>query len=621
RQWPTLYRRWQAQKSKAAEAQQIEQRKNSDQIKVISIPQIITVRDLAVKLGLPVTRVISELMKNGIFASLNERVDYDTANIIADDLGFKVELQASSTITEQSQQEEKLKDAISKEAKENLKPRPPVVVVMGHVDHGKTKLLDAIRKTDVVSGEAGGITQHIGAYQVEKKGRKITFIDTPGHEAFTAMRSRGAKIADVAILVVAADDSIMPQTVEALRIIENAKLPMLVAVNKIDKPEANLDKVKQDLSRYNLVPEDWGGKTIVVPVSALKGKGIDELLEMVLLVADLEKEKIIANPDRLALGTIVESRVNKNEGPVATILVQAGTLRLSDALSIENTYYGKARAMKDWNGHEIKEAGPSTPVRILGFKEAPQVGDIVEVVTDIESLTKDVKKRHFAQGSAAAQAPAMVQKKEEEKAAKQLINLIIKADVLGSLEAIVESLEKIEHPEVGLEIISKGLGNITENDIARADGGKALILGFNVKMAPRAESQAREKKIVPQTYKVIYDLIEDVKGRLEKMLKPEIIRTDLGEATLLQVFRNEGQFAIFGGKVTKGKVEAGAKVSVYRDKVEVTKGTIEQLQHNKQVAKEVYTGQEFGIKFKGKADFQAGDTLVIYWEVEKVRKL
>ncbi len=380
REWPYLYKQWQDRKKAEEATKEIGAIRKAVANQVYKIPSAITVRDFAAKLGLPVTKIIQELMKSGIFASLNERIDFETASIIADDLGCKVELETGGVDVSKSTQDAKIKDAFEKEKKEDLKVRAPVVVVMGHVDHGKTKLLDAIRKTNVVAGEAGGITQHIGAYQVEKKGRKITFIDTPGHEAFTAMRSRGARIADVAILVVAADDSVMPQTVEALRIIEAAKIPFLVAVNKIDKPEANLEKVKQDLSRYNLIPEDWGGKTVISPVSAMTGKGIDDLLETVLLLTDLEKDKMMANPDRLALGTIVESRVDKNQGPLATVLVQAGTLRVNEILSIGNVFYGKVKAMKDWNGSTVKEAGPSTPVRVLGFKVAPEVGDIVEVV-------------------------------------------------------------------------------------------------------------------------------------------------------------------------------------------------------------------------------------------------
>lgn len=619
RQWPMLYKSWQERKRKEEDARQIQSRVTNAEAKVIGIPQIITVRDLAAKLGLPVTRIIQELMKNGIFASLNERIDYDTASVISDDLGFKVELQKSET-SSKPQQEEKLKDAFNKEEKGNLKSRAPVVVVMGHVDHGKTKLLDAIRKTDVVSGEAGGITQHIGAYQVVRKGRPITFIDTPGHEAFTAMRSRGARIADVAILVVAADDSIMPQTVEALRIIEAAKLPMIVAVNKIDKPEANVDKVKQDLARYNILTEDFGGKTVLVPVSALKGKGIDDLLEMILLVADLDKDKIMANPDRLAMGTVVESHVDKNEGPVATVLVQAGTLKVNNIMAVDKTLFGRVRAMKDWNGHELTEAIPSTPVKILGFKVAPLVGDIIEVHETLENLSRDVKRKYY-NNDAMPQTATSSQKKEEDRKEKKLLNIVIKADVLGSLEAVFESLEKIEHPEVGVDIVTKGLGNITESDIERAVSSKSLILGFNVRPSQGAENLARDKKVEIHLYKIIYDLIEDIRKRLEEMLTPEITRTDLGEATVLQMFRKDGGMAIVGGKVTKGKIEQGAVVSAMRNKVEIAKGTIEQLQHNKQAAKEVYTGQEFGIKFKGKGDIEAGDILVAYREEKKVRKL
>lgn len=618
RDWANLYKKWQNLQT-ATQAQAIKSQIAAGP-KLIKIPSIITVRDLAAKMNLPVTKVIQELMKNGIFASLNERIDFETATIIADDLGIQTERE-DTELDLKPGQEERLKEVIESESKENLKPRPPVVVVMGHVDHGKTKLLDAIRKTNVVAGEAGGITQHIGAYQVEKKNRKITFIDTPGHEAFTAMRSRGARIADVAILVVAADDSVMPQTIEALKIIEAAKLPMIVAINKIDKPEANLDRVKQDLSRHNLIPEDWGGKTIMVAVSALKGTGIDDLLEMVLLVADLDKDKIVANPDRQALGTVVESHVNKNEGPVATVLIQAGQLKINDILSIDHIFYGKARAMKDWKGQAIKEALPSTPVRILGLKVAPKVGDIIEVVSDTANLDKKAYKKLSSQETASAFQIGTRSKKEETVKTKQLFNVIVRADVLGSLEAILESLEKIDHPEVGLEVVVKGLGNINENDVLRAESASALVLGFNVRLSPSAEKLAREKNIEIKLHRIIYDLLAEVKERLEKMLAPEIIRTDLGEAKILQIFRKEAQYAVIGCRVLRGKVDLSAKISVQRQNHEVSSGLIEQLQHNKQNVKEVYEGQECGIKYKGKPNLEVNDTLIIYKEDERVRKL
>lgn len=618
--WGFLYKKYQAQKRMAkAEAEEKERAVEAGP-KIVRIPEIITVRELAARLKLPVTRVIEQLMKSGIFASLNERIDYETAHILADDLGYQVVKEEGQEISVKPAAEEKLKIAFEAEKKENLKSRPPVVVVMGHVDHGKTKLLDAIRKTNVVAGEAGGITQHIGAYQAEKKDRRITFIDTPGHEAFTAMRSRGARVADIAILVVAADDSVKPQTVEALKIIEAAKLPLLVAINKIDKPEANVDKVKQDLAKYNLIPEDWGGKTVMAPVSALQGKGIDELLEMVLLVADLDQEKIRANPDRLALGTIIESHVDKLEGPVATVLVQAGTLKVNDILSIDNIFYGKVKAMRDWNGQIVKAAVPAMPVKILGFKVAPKVGDIVEVVAGMERLGKKVKKRDLMKQAISPMAPA-VTKEEKGAEAKRVINLVIKTDVLGSLEAITESLEKIEHPEVGVKIVAKGLGNITETDVSRAESAKALVVGFNVMVSARMQDLAREKGVEVKIYKIIYEVINDVKGRLQEMLSPEVIRTDLGKAEVLAVFRRESDYGVIGGRVTSGKIEKGAKVSVLREEVEMTKGVIEELQHNKQPVKEVVQGQEFGMKFKGRPTISEGDILVIYYQEEKKRKL
>lgn len=585
----------------------------------VKLPQVITVRDFAAKLQLPVTSVIKELMKNGILASLNEKIDYETAAIVAEDMGFSTE-----KIDEEVEGDfvgDKVKELIEQDEKSSQKPRPPVVVVMGHVDHGKTKLLDAVRKTHVMESEAGGITQHIGAYQASYKGRTLTFIDTPGHEAFTAMRSRGAKIADIAILVVAADDGVQPQTKEAIKIIEAAKIPFLVAVNKIDKPEANIEKIKQELSALNLIPEDWGGKTICVPISAKQMIGIDDLLDMVLLIADMEKERIVANPERCAVGTVIESHIDKGEGPVATVLVQAGTLSRNDNLTIDNVLYGRTRAMKNFRGEPVDSAGPGTPVKILGLKAAPQVGDILEVKGDLSECQRKIKPSY-------TQRDQVVVKKTggEEEQKKKKLNIILKTDVLGSLEALLASFEKMDYPTVSLEIVSQGLGNITEAEVLRAEAVGAKIFGFNILVGPKVEELARSKGVEIKIFNVIYDLIDEVKKGLEALLDVEIIVTELGKMEVAAIFRTEPASMIVGGKIKEGKIlfdpkGLQTKIKVIRGQEQVGEGFLVQLQSAKSEVKEVAAGQECGIKYKGKPVIRAGDTLVAYREEKRIRKL
>jgi len=437
--------------------------------KDVTLPQVIIVRELAGKLNLPVTKVIQQLMKAGILASQNERLDFETAAIIAEELGFRAikEVQKEEDAIEIVQAIDRIQAAFTGEAAENLKPRPPVVVVMGHVDHGKTRTLDAIRTTNVMGGEAGGITQHIGAYQVIKKDRNLTFIDTPGHEAFTVMRSRGAKVADIAILVVAADDGVQPQTKEAINIIQAAKLPFVVALNKIDKPEADPDRVLAQLAESGVTTEAWGGQIPVARISAKTGQGVDELLDLVILVADMNADKIRANPNRLAIGTIIEAHVDKGEGPVGTVLIQSGSLKKNDALGIAGAAYGRVRSMRDWTGKQLEEAPPGTPVKILGFKVAPAVGDILEVPKDPKSLeVKKVKTAH--QVAAQFTAMKMIPPEGEEKSVKKILNVVLKCDTLGSLEALLGMFEKVQHADVGVEVIQKGLGNVNEGDVTRA---------------------------------------------------------------------------------------------------------------------------------------------------------
>jgi len=616
-QWPKLLAKYKdLNTSKEVEIK--DQIEESVEKKSITIPSAVRVKDFAEKLKIPLSKVMAELMKNGVLSSMNEEIDFDTAAIVGQELGFEVLENRNIGAEKEKTTVQKLESLLAEEDENKLKERPPVIVVMGHVDHGKTKLLDAIRKTNIVDAESGGITQHIGAYQAEKDGKMMTFIDTPGHEAFTTMRSRGARVADVAVLVIAADDSIQPQTKESIKIIKSAGLPMVVAINKIDKPDANPDKVKQDLAAMNLTPEDWGGKTITVPISAKQGTGIDDLLEMILLVADTEKEEIMANPNKSAVGTIIESHIDKGEGPVATILVQNGTLQNGDLVEVSGTFYGKIRAMKNFKGDDVNQAPPSMPVKILGLKAAPSVGDILEVKSDINRKSK--LKRYQLKKQATDYTRPSEAKKDKDKNAKSL-DVIIKADVLGSLEAIIASLTNMDNPEVSVNIISKGLGNINESDIKHAGASDAFVLGFHVKPTQDAASLAREKKVEIKLYDIIYKLLEDVKSRLEELLSPEVIRTDLGRLKVLAVFRKEKNSMIIGGSVTKGIVKFGAKVDVFRDKVKLATGNITQLQINKVDVNEAETGKECGIKFEGKPVIEEGDFLEVYTEEVKEKKL
>lgn len=614
REWPRYQKKLEIEKrNKKDETQNTSE--NTEKKKII-IPQLIIVKEFADIAEIPVSKILGELMKNGIFASMNERIDYDTAAVIGADLGLDVQLQEDVEQTKSKEEKKKLENILEKEEDKNLKVRPPVIVVMGHVDHGKTALLDAIRRTNVIEGEAGGITQHIGAYQVERRKRTITFIDTPGHEAFTAMRSRGAKVADIAVLVVAADDGVKPQTVEAFRIMEAAKIPYVVAINKIDKPEANIDKTKQELSsQLNITPEDWGGKTICAPVSAKVGTGVEDLLDMILLTADLDEEKLKANPDRDAIGTVVESNVNKAAGPMATILIQNGTLKVGDQLTFEGQLYGKVRALKDYKGEDIKEAGPSTPAQILGLKIAPEVGDMLQV-----GEGEKIKARKMKTGKKKFNTIKQ-NESEETKSNKKLLNLIIKSDVFGSAEAIEESLEKIATEYVGVNILHKGLGNITEGDIEKAEGSGAQILGFNVKVPPQTENTIREKEVIVKTFNIIYDLIEYVKEEMQKIVEVEIVRNDLGKLKVLGVFRTEKTNQIIGGKILEGKVEIDSKVEVFRDKEYVTSGVISRLQSGKQNVNEVGENEECGMQFEGDPVIEEGDILEFYKEEEIIKKL
>ena len=590
--------------------------------KEVKLPPVITVRDFAGLLHLPVTRVIQQLMKAGILASQNERIDFTTASIIADELGFAASSEQEGDVAPEEMLEasDRIKEILDTETTETRSTRPPVVVVMGHVDHGKTRTLDAIRKTNVMEGESGGITQHIGAYQVDKKGRKITFIDTPGHEAFTVMRSRGAKIADVAILVVAADDGVQPQTKESISIIKAAKLPFVVALNKIDKPDIDVNRVLGQLAELNVTVEEWGGDVPMGRISAKTGQGIDELLDLVLLVADIDKDRVTANPNGLAAGTIIESHVDKAEGPVATMLVQNGTLNKNDALGVGGIAYGRVRAMRDWNGKQVEHATPGTPVKILGFKAAPAVGDIVEVPKHAHDL--EVRKVKSAQVADTFTATKVVSQEASGDHKKIELNIVIKTDVLGSLEALLGMIEKIDHELVAATVIQKGLGNVTDSDIERAaNSHPSVVYGFNVMVPTQVEIVAREKGVTVKTYKVIYDLFNDIIERLNGLLPQEVTITNTGSAEVAAIFRTETGKMIVGMRVKEGKLFTGTKVRVWRGEDPIGEGVLEQIQIGKSVVKEAAGGQECGVSYKGKIKLLVGDRLEGYTEERKARKV
>ena len=631
RQWRRIKRDLDEKKRKELEEQKEKEKElRKQEGHTVSLPpDVITVKEFAERLGMSVTQVITELMKNGILANQNQNIDHETAAIMAEEFGFTVEKEAGegeAAGEDDAEKESALESALSRGEKNEQ--RPPVIVVMGHVDHGKTTLLDTIRETDITAGESGGITQHIGAYQTiwkdpkTKTERPITFIDTPGHEAFTVMRSRGAKVADIAILIVAADDGVKPQTKEVIQIIKAAKLPFVVAINKIDKEGADVQRVKTELSQYDILAEEWGGNVPMVEISAKNKINIDKLLDVLLLVTDMHADDITADPAAPAAGTVIESHVDKSTGPVATILVQSGTLHQSDPLVVNGEIYGKVRAMKDYRGETIEEAGPSTPAQIIGFKVAPEVGDVLDVGRAGSAEKIDVKQKRTEQTGAQKQTVVETHRDDdEEEGGKKTLNLLIKADVLGSLEAIIGSLEKIKHGEVGVKIIGKGLGNITENDVTKAEAGDATIIAFQVTPTPVAEESMREHGVPFLRYEVIYDLIDWVKEELQKLLSHERIVTELGNLKILAVFRTDKKAMTVGGRVEKGKIVKDALVRVKRDGEVIGKGKITELQTGKQAVKEVPSGTECGLRYEGKVKIEKGDVLEAYTEESKERTI
>ncbi|HCX63633.1 MAG TPA: translation initiation factor IF-2 [Eubacteriaceae bacterium] len=576
----------------------------SEETEVFMIPTSISVGDLAAKVNIPSTDIIKKLIGYGVMATINQEIDFDTVEIVANDLGFEVELEdVEEEVAELIEEEEE-------EDEENLQYRPPVITVMGHVDHGKTSLLDAIRKTNVIGGEAGGITQHIGAYSVKNGDQSITFIDTPGHEAFTAMRHRGASVTDIAILVVAADDGVMPQTVEAINHAKAAGVPIIVAINKMDKPAANPDRVKQELTEHHLVAEEWGGDTICVPVSAMTREGIDNLLEMITLVAEIQDLK--ANPNRLAKGTVIEAELDKGRGVVSTLLVKAGTLRVGDPI-VSGTSYGKVRAMVNEKGKNQKQAGPSTPVEILGLNEVPGAGEEFFAVKDDKTARQIAEKRktYLKEQQIKKSAPLSLdglfhQIKDGEI---QDIKIIVKGDVQGSVEAIKQSLEKLTNENVRVNIIHQGVGAISESDVMLAAASNAIIIGFNVRPGNKVVSIAEQEKVDIRLYRVIYDAIADVEDAMKGMLAPEYKEVVLGTAEVRQTFKVPNIGTIAGCYVTEGKINRNNDVRVIRDGVVLFEGTLESLKRFKDDVKEVAQGYECGLGIERYNDLKEGDII------------
>ena len=567
----------------------------------VKIPEEITVGELASRMKKTAGEVIKLLMKNGVMAGINQTIDFDTAEYVATEMGCKVEKEVTVTIEEQI-----IDDHV--DTADELETRAPVVVVMGHVDHGKTSLLDAIRKTSVTAGEAGGITQHIGAYTVDVNGKSITFLDTPGHAAFTSMRARGAMCTDIAILVVAADDGIMPQTIESINHAKAAQVPIIVAINKMDKPTANPDKIKEQLTKYDLIPEEWGGDTIICPISAKTGQGLDELLEMVTLTAEMQELK--ANPNRRGKGTVIEARLDKTRGPIATLLVQNGTLKQGDII-IAGTAVGRVRVMTNDKGRTVKTAGPSQPVEITGLADVPTPGDEFDAVTDERMARELVEQRRQAEKDALAKLTTKVTldnlfAKMQEGEMKQL-NLVVKADVQGSAEAVKASLEKISNDEVRVRVIHAGVGAINETDILLASTSGAIVVGFNVRADAAAQASAQRAKVDMRFYRVIYDAIDEIEAAMKGMLAPKYQEVIIGHAEVRQTYKVSAIGTIAGCMVKDGKVSRDAKVRVLRDNIVIHEGEVGSLQRFKDAAKEVTAGFECGMSIAKFNDIKEGD--------------
>jgi translation initiation factor IF-2 len=568
----------------------------------VQVPQVVGVGEYAEKLGMPVTRVIAELMKNGVMATINEQIDFDTAAIIGADLGFDVQPAESVQVT-----------AKPRAAKGEGESRPPVVTVMGHVDHGKTSLLDAIRNADVVSGEAGAITQHIGAYQIKRKDRWITFLDTPGHEAFSALRAHGARMTDVAIIVVAADDGVKPQTKEAVKMAREAGVQLVVAINKVDKPGADVNRVKQELSELELVSEDWGGKTVMVEVSAKTSLGVDQLIDMVLLVVDLEDLR--ARSTGPVEGVVVESHLDSGRGPVVTVLVREGSLGVGDYLVAGRTY-GKVRSLEDFRGKRIKQASPGMPAVVTGLKAVPEFGDTFNAVASEKEARDTAVSR---QRTDSIKSMVRVKKIDASEISSAItagrisdLNVVVKADVQGSLESLLNSLSELRNEEVAVKVVHSGVGDVRESDVTLAKTTGAIILGFNVAISSVVKQLATREQVKVQLYKVIYELLDDLRDVLSQMMSPETVETTSAELKILGVFKLGKGNVICGGKVLSGKVEPKLALRVMRGGNEIGRGNLTNLQKDKQEAKAVYEGEECGLSVATGIAIEVGDVLEFY---------
>jgi len=582
---------------------------------LIEVPAFLTVRELASLMGESPINVIKELMANGIMANINQQIDFDTAAIVAGEMGFDVVAHQEAAAEAAVEEEEKTgwRKVLAEESAADLEPRPPIVTMLGHVDHGKTSLLDIVRQANVTEGEAGGITQHIGAYQTEKDGRLITFLDTPGHEAFTAMRARGAQATDIAILVVAADDGVMPQTREAADHARAAGVPIIVALNKIDLASARPDRVKQQLSDMGLVPDDWDGDTMVIPVSARENLGIDDLLEAVLLTAEEVDPR--ANPNAPATGTVLEAKIERGKGIMTTVLVQNGTLNLGDTLLV-GEHHGRIKAMFDYKGQRVKVAGPSTPVAVSGLDGIPEAGEQFAVVESekvarkmIDDAREEARTTPTSRGRSATLDEFFARLQEGET---KTLNLIIKADVQGSLEPIVTSLERLNGGEVDLEILRAATGPISESDVMLASASEAIILGFNVEADPIARNSAAVEEVQIRTYQIIYKLFEDVEKAMKGMLAPTYEDVVIGRAEVRQVFRIRSVGAIAGSYMRTGEARRNAKARVIRNSRLLHSGAVSSLKHLQDNVREVKTGFEFGVSVEGWNDFQPGDIIEFY---------
>ncbi|HSL42562.1 MAG TPA: translation initiation factor IF-2 [Anaerolineales bacterium] len=582
----------------------------------IELPASIVIRDLAQKIEKSPIDLIKKLMSNGVMATINQSVDFDTAAIVVAEYGYEAVPEVVEEVVVETGEVPLWRQMIAGEDEAKLTNRPPVVTILGHVDHGKTSLLDAIRQTDVAAGEAGGITQHIGAYQVELNGRTITFLDTPGHAAFTQMRARGAQGADIVVLVVAADDGVMPQTREAIAHAKAARVPIIVALNKIDKANANPERVKQQLAEQELVPDEWGGNTMVIPVSAKQKQGIEDLLEGVLLVAD--NTAIRANPNGKVIGTVIEAELDRSKGVMATLLIQNGTLESGDIV-VAGTAHGRLRALSDYKGKPVKKAGPSTPVAVMGLSDVPSAGDVFEVV-DSEKEARLIVAERQALAKSQAQAKKKVSLEDlfanvQAGEAKEL-NLIVKADVQGSLDPIVSELNKLGEGEIGIKILYAETGNIGDNDVMLASASSAIIIGFNVQADVSARRLAEKEGVDIRLYEIIYRMTEDIEKALSGMLEPETTEKVIGRAQVLAVFSASKFGKVAGCRVTEGELRRNAKVRLYRGTDIIYEGDMGSLRHEKDDVKEVRQGYECGVGFKSFNDIQVGDQLVCY-TVEK----